>query len=484
MDDDNYMKNYGLMNIDNRVKLIVMFLNKAHYEKNKSNNAHLTTIENNLKHIKEIINKEFISIFGDNKSTHEIKNFFYGLYEIKEIPQKILQKKSDFINILNTNLFSKPSGNYINKLINDYQKSIDTDSLENVLQAMIYHDKNMNFNFDELKIHENNKEAFKSLEDKIKKLQVLDENFLKIYPEYHILQDCVELYKTIYILKNNKYNKLNHEFIFMKPVSFIDVVDMIIKHFMKHLHPNIKSFTLLKTQLVDKLEKLLENFIISGLDSHHLINIIIEINSQINHFLYTVIETGEKRINNMEQIFSKHYDEIKIFKTYLNYLKEFDEFKEQHLQNIIGLKIFVNEGVDYNRIYSFFHYIVELYNRTELIINEYKTKNNLKDYFKDIIDEIKDIIDEIEQVHKKEEYKNFLNDFFYKFVLVIDNINVELSFYDKNEICKWIIAKFENYIFGYTKSYINILIDKYDKGSASTPLQQSAPPPQEHKTNN
>ena len=54
MDDDNYMKNYGLMNIDNRVKLIVMFLNKAHYEKNKSNNAHLTTIENNLKHIKVV----------------------------------------------------------------------------------------------------------------------------------------------------------------------------------------------------------------------------------------------------------------------------------------------------------------------------------------------------------------------------------------------------------------------------------------------
>ena len=222
--------NYDLMNVDDRVKVIVLFLNEVY--QNYGNDTNKGRIQN-----------EYDKVFGSNLPNYKI--FFESIYENKENTQALLKLESKFFELLKSDFFDDLQTS-INSLYTFHSGSpnnlnrnfsIDTNSLENILQVMIYYDKNKLINFDDLKIKDDEiLFTDQSLKNKIEHFPKLQSDFIKKHPEYKYIQDYINLHKTIdvfrtiYLGSNDiHYNdyKLN------SPENILQIIDSIIKYSIK-----------------------------------------------------------------------------------------------------------------------------------------------------------------------------------------------------------------------------------------------------------
>ena len=311
--------NYDLMNVDDRVKVIVLFLNEVYQHYGNDTENEITNI--------------YDKVFSNNLPDY--KTFFESIYKNKENTQALLKLESKFFELLKSDSFDDLQ-TYINSLYTFHSEhpnnlnrnfSIDTNSLENILQVMIYYDKNKLINFDDLKIKDDEiLFTDQSLKDKIKQFPNLQSDFIKKHPKYKYIQDYINLHKTIDVFRTiyQGSNDIHYnDYKLNSPENILQIIDSIIKYSIKYFRLKIKNKTDIFDNLIVHFNYFFKDYDISKLfnpDQSIFKNWIIRFINLINEFVHTISENLIEKFSEDPGFFDDHYEsEIEMIRNINDY---------------------------------------------------------------------------------------------------------------------------------------------------------------------
>ena len=306
-ESDIIIHSVDTINVDDRVKVIVLFLNEVYQHYGDDTN-------------KEKITNIYNEVFGNKLPDY--KKFFESIYKNKKNTQALLKLEPKFFELLKSVFFDDLQGS-INKLYNTFKSissdnlnrnfSIDTNSLESILQVMIYYDKNKLINFDDLEIKDDEiLFTDQSLKNKIEHFPELQSDFIKKHPEYKYIQDYINLHKTIddfraiyYGANNIHYNnyKLDPQNL---PKNILQIIDTIIKYSIKYFRLKIKDNGDIFHNLIDHFNKIFKDYDISNLFDQNE-------NKKFENWILAFIDFINEFVSNISDNLNKKFEDPGFF---------------------------------------------------------------------------------------------------------------------------------------------------------------------------